>query len=253
MFEQYLQKLGLSEREAKVYVSLLQVDNSSVMDLATKTKINRTTAYLVLDVLMKKGLVSETQIDKKTHYQAESPERLETYVETQKIVLEEQSRQLKDIIPQLKSIQREIGERPVVKYFEGREGVISASNELFFGGQNKESSGLSYSVYDKDMVEEVFSERERLAYRKAKHDRGIRSKSVYTYKKEDYPEDGNLNRAKIDRDKYPVTCDIAVFGDKTRISLLDKNFSGIFIQSQDLADTIKSLVNYIYDSQKKPS
>ena len=118
MLEKYLQDIGLNEKEAIVYLSLLAVDNSSVLDIAKKTGLNRSTTYVILESLSKKGLVSETNIGKKTHYQAEPPERLETYVERQKIILDENSRRLKDIIPQIKSVQRGGGEKPVVQYFE---------------------------------------------------------------------------------------------------------------------------------------
>src|SRR3989344_1564256 len=98
MFEKYLQEIGLNEKEAALYLALLQVDAASVIDLSKKTKINRSTVYVVLEGLMKKGLVSETQIGKKVHYQAEAPERLETFVERQKAIFEELQKRLKDII-----------------------------------------------------------------------------------------------------------------------------------------------------------
>lgn len=251
MFEKYLQDLGLSEKEASIYVSLLQVDDSSVLDLAKKTKINRTTIYLVLESLMQKGLVSETQINKKTHYQAEPPERLETYVERQKTILNEQAKRLKDIVPQLKSIQRESGERPVVKYFEGREGVISANDEFFREiDRDKPLEKKAYLIYSKDLLEGLFSKEERNRYRKGRIDRKIKSKSVYTYEKGEYPSDSTGDRLKIDEKKYPITCDISIFEDKVIIGILDKSISGIFIKSQNVADTLKSLVNYIHDHQK---
>ena len=65
MFEQFLEEIGLSEKEAKIYLALLQVDSALISDLAEKTKINRTTVYPVLESLAKKGLVSELQEGKK--------------------------------------------------------------------------------------------------------------------------------------------------------------------------------------------
>lgn len=130
MLEKYLQEIGLSDKEAAVYLALLATDNSSVIELANKTKIKRPTVYVILENLSKKGLVSETTVSKKTHYQAEPPERLETFTERQKITLDERAKRLKDIIPQIKSVQRESGERPVVRFFEGREGTISTNEDF---------------------------------------------------------------------------------------------------------------------------
>jgi len=157
MFAKYLKEIGLSEKEAEVYLSLLEGDSYSILVLAKKTKINRTTIYPVIKSLQEKGLVSETTIDGKTHYQAESPDRLETFVERQKILIEESSKKIKDIIPQLKSIQRETGERPIVKYFEGKEGILSGNEDIFKDPVPMEKA---YMIYSKDLVDEIFKKEE---------------------------------------------------------------------------------------------
>src|SRR3989344_6456404 len=159
MLEKYLQDLGLTDKEATIYLALLQVDSTTALDLSKKTKINRSTVYVVIESLSKKGLVSETTVGKKTQFQAESPERLETYVERRKIQFEEQSHRLKDIIPEIKSLQRDTGERPVVKYYEGREGIISLLEEFFSNAGDDEKS--VYLLYPKDTLEEIFTESER--------------------------------------------------------------------------------------------
>ena len=244
MLEKYLQDIGLNEKEASIYLALMQVDNASVIDLAAKTKINRTTVYVVLDSLEKKGLVSETTVGKKTHYQAEPPERLETFVERRKIVLEEQAKRLKDIIPQIKTVQRETGERPVVKYFEGREGIIS-SNEEYLSTKTNEKT--TYLIYSKDLVDSIFSQDERAKYRKVRLNKEVKSKVIYTYEKGEFPSDGTGDRIKIDSKKYPISCDIAIYGDKVKIAILGKFLSAVVIESSDFAETFKSLVKLIHD------
>jgi len=249
MFEKYLQEIGLNEKESFLYLALLQVDSDSVIDLSKKTKINRSTVYVVLEGLMKKGLVSETQIGKKVHYQAEPPERLETFVERQKDVFEERIKRLKDIIPQIKSVQRESGERPIVKYFEGRGGVVSSFEEFFQEG-DKEKGGTVYLIYPRDLVEKIFSPEERLKYKKLRLENELKSKSVYTYSEGEI-SDSTGDRVKIDGEKYAIKCDISIYNDKVRINTLGKDLSGFFIKSQDLADTLKSLINLIHDLSKK--
>lgn len=249
MFEKNLEELGLGDKEAAVYVALLSVDHASVLDVAKKTKIKRPTVYVALDSLEKKGLVSETQIGKKVHYQAEPPERLETYVERQKTALLEQQKRLKDFIPQLKSIQRQSGERPMVKYFEGREGVVSSFEEFLQGKEDQ--GGTAYIIYPRDLRDEIFSREEISNYQKQRIQKNINTKVLYTFEKGDIPSDEHGNRLKIDGAKYPITCDITIYGDKVRISILGKKLSAIFIRSQDFAQTLKSLVDLVFDSAKK--
>jgi len=244
MFEKYLQDIGLSDKEAQVYLGLLQVDHDSVLDLAKKTKINRTTIYPVLDSLAKKGLISEIKVDTKVRYQAEPPERLETFVEQQKIALEEQSARLHDIVPQLKSIQRESGERPVVKVFEGREGIISSLEEYF---KNLPQDSVSYSIYSKDLLDEVFSPFERKKFLEIRKSKKSISKAIYTRAEGEIPNSDPDKRVKIDRNKYPILCDISISGDEVVISTLHGHLTSISIKNNDVAQTIKSLVDFITD------
>jgi sugar-specific transcriptional regulator TrmB len=248
MLDKYLQEIGLNEKEAAVYLMLIQVDDASVIDIAKKTEINRTTVYIVLESLEKKGLVSETTAGKKTHYHAEPPERLETYVQRQKVILDEHSKRLVDIIPQLKSVQRETGVKPIVKLYEGKEGIISLNEDLY---ENNDQGGTAYLIYSSDLLDSVFSKEDRAKYKKVRLEKGVKTKVLYNSSKGDIPSDQTGDRVKIDEKKYPVTCDISVYKDRVRIGILGKKLSGIFIKSQDLADTLRSLFNFALDSIKK--
>jgi sugar-specific transcriptional regulator TrmB len=250
MLEKYLQEIGLNEKEAAVYLALLQYDNAAVIDLAKKTDINRSTTYTVLESLAKKGLVSETTVGKKTRYQAESPERLETFVERQKVVLEEHSKRLKDIIPQIKSVQRETGEKPVVQYFEGKDGIF-ALNESLYRDEKEDGSDVVHIVYSKDLLDEVFPENERKKFINARLQKKIKSKTIYTWSKGTRPSDEMADRVKLDEKKYPISCDISVSGDRIRIGILGKRLSGIFIKSSDLANTLRSIFDALSDALKK--
>jgi len=196
--------------------------------------------------LKKKGLVSETQIGKKVHYQAEPPERLETYVERQKDALLEQQKRLKDFIPQLKSIQRQSGERPMVKYFEGREGILSSLEEFY--GETKEGGEVCI-IYPRDTMAELFLPEERKKYHDIRVKNNVSAKTIYTQTKGPEPEGVNVDRKILDGGKYPISCDIAIYNDKVKISILGKHVSSIFIRSKDFAETMKSLFTAVFDSK----
>ena len=248
MFEKFLQKIGLSEKEAEIYVALLQYESTSISELAKKTKVNRTTIYPVLESLAKKGLVSEIQIGKIIQYQAESPERLETYVERQKVMLDENSRRLKDVIPQLKGIQRESGERPVVKYFEGREGIISSMQEFF---ESRDQEGTAYLIYPRDLIKETFSKEELNKLRELRLGKKISTKVLYTRENEEEISDSTGERIKIDGKKYPLACDIAIYQDRVKINLLGQKLGGISITSKDFAETLKNIFLLAFDCLKE--
>ncbi len=245
MLEKYLEEIGLSDKEAAVYLALLQVENSAITDLAKKTKINRTTVYPVLQSLEKKGLTSEVQVGKTIHYQAAPPERLETYIERQKVVLDEHASRLKDIIPQIKSIQREEGERPVVKMFEGRDGAISAYEEFYSFDSSEEKKG--YFIINTDLLEEVFTEKEREKFRGLRKGRKVDAHVIYSRKGGERDFEVTPQKKRIPSE-YLINCDIAIVDDKVIISTLGDNVSSILLKSKDIALTFKNIISYILKS-----
>ena len=247
MLEKYLIDLGLTDKEAKIYLSLLQVENSSVLDLAKKTGIKRPTVYVTIESLAKKGLVSETSVGKKTFYLAESPERLETFLQRQKAAFEEKERRVKDVISEIKSIHKEAGTRPVVQYFEGKEGMFSMNENTF----SRDGGGTAYVLYSRDLLDEAFPLNERLKFKKARLDKKIKNKVLYNYSKGTLESTEDGERIKVDEGKYPFKCDILVYEDQVKIGILGKKISGILIKSQEFADTLKSLFSVAFDSLKE--
>ena len=53
-----LEKLGLSEKESKIYIEGLGLGKFSVMGISEKTGIKRPTCYLVLEELKKFGTIN---------------------------------------------------------------------------------------------------------------------------------------------------------------------------------------------------
>src|SRR3990167_7163349 len=244
MFEKYLKDIGLSDKEAAVYLALLSFDKALVSDISEKAKIKRPTTYVILETLAKKGLVSESNIGKKTFYIAEPPEKLGMFVDRQIHLLEENKKSLDIVVPQLKSIQREQGEKPAVQFFDGKEGVLSSNYNTFAEKLGEEPV---YIVYSKDTVTDIFSEKEAKEMRERRISMGIKSKAVYNSKIGEKQSDETGDRVKIDERKYPITSDITIYGDQVKIAVFGKRISGISIKSKEFAETLKSLIKYIFD------
>ncbi|MFA6397472.1 MAG: helix-turn-helix domain-containing protein [Candidatus Paceibacterota bacterium] len=250
MIEKFLEDIGLNEKEIKIYLELLKVESNSVLDLSKKTGILRTSIYPILESLEEKNLISKIKTDKKVRFQADSPEKLETYIETQKIKLDEQSRLVNDILPQLKGLSRQTGEKPIVKIYDGREGILKA-NEESFGYEKNQTGETSYFIYPYDLIEKYFSQNEVRGASKIRLNKNIKSKAIYTYSKGERTPSENSDRIKIDENKYPIKCDVSIFKDRVRIHTLGKSLSSVLIKSQDIADTLRSLFEIAFDNLKK--
>ncbi len=125
-----LMHLGLSEKEAAVYVAALQLGPTPVQDIAKQSKVNRATTYVMIESLEKRGLISSTQKDKKRIFIAEAPDRLLSLLRLQKKELEEQESELTKMLPKLNAIFNRSGEKPEIRYMEGPEGLESLRREF---------------------------------------------------------------------------------------------------------------------------
>jgi sugar-specific transcriptional regulator TrmB len=121
--QKVLEQSGLSEKEVKVYLALLELGSASVQVIARKADIKRPTTYLVLDELEQKGLVSVIP-QKKALYTAESPERLiKELSKKQEIV--------KRFLPDLLALYNAKKDKPKVQLFQGEQGVKLVYQKIF--------------------------------------------------------------------------------------------------------------------------
>ena len=74
--EEILVKTGLDEKEAKIYLALLDLGSEKVHAIAKKAEIKRPTAYVVLEQLYAKNFITKTYHNKKVFYSAEKPDIL---------------------------------------------------------------------------------------------------------------------------------------------------------------------------------
>jgi len=122
---QKLSRAGLSEKEAQIYTFLVESGGAFPTDIAKHTGLNRTTTYKILDTLSVRGLVTELEKRKKYFYQAESPKSLERFVNSQMTIAKRQIESLEHVLPVLEGLYNASPNKPVVRFFEGEEGVLN--------------------------------------------------------------------------------------------------------------------------------
>src|SRR3989338_1311155 len=101
MLVNQLKNLGLSDNEAKVYLAMLELGPATMLEISAKAGINRPTAYVQVEALKKLGLVSTQTKGKKQLFMAESPDQLESIMESKRTELEQKKGELGKILPEL--------------------------------------------------------------------------------------------------------------------------------------------------------
>jgi sugar-specific transcriptional regulator TrmB len=115
-----LDGIGLTKSEIAVYIALLEIGSSTTGPIIRASGIASGKAYLILDKLMQKGLVTRFRKGSVKQYQAKDPLRLLDYVHQLKSELLEKEKRIKKIIPQLQASYESKNYETTAELFEGR-------------------------------------------------------------------------------------------------------------------------------------
>ncbi len=246
-----LEQVGLSEKEAAVYVAALEVGKGTAQEISKKSGIKRATAYVAIDVLMQAGLMSSVHEGKKKYFIGENPDRLVDFIHKKEVELQEKKKKAKDLIASLKEVHQTKNEEPMVKHYIGREGVLAMVKSILTLNDREEIWG----AYPADRVYSMFTEKELQEIKFKRVNNTIKNRVFYTTSGESVPNDEVTQRIQLDKKKYPLPADVAVYGDNVRLASLSGDVHGIIIKNKDIATTLKTLFRLAWSESKnrKPS
>ena len=142
--EKALQKLGLTETESKIYLSLMDLGESTAVMIAKNIKIHRRTIYDNLNILIKKGLVSYIIKNRTKYFKANNPSSFE-------IMLKEKRDVLDMILPELKLNYESHKSSLEIAVYEGVDGVKTIMNEIMDSKKTvywQGSGGMMFELFD---------------------------------------------------------------------------------------------------------
>ena len=126
-----LKILGLNEKQAKCYLALTELGQSTAYKIAEKAKLKRPITYVILDELRQKGLALKVPHPKRQIFVAKPPNEL--FAEH-----EEKLRHAKHVLPELLATAKSKNKKVKILYFEGAEGIRDVLDYGMQNLQNKE-------------------------------------------------------------------------------------------------------------------
>lgn len=238
-----LLKLGLSEKEAKVYLAALELSEDSVQNIGKKAGVNRATTYVILEKLIDLGLISTYEKDKKTIFIAEDPKELENLLKEEKLELEKREKNLHENLNQLMAVYNRKKGKPIVRFFEGADG-LEALDRYGLKDYSKEKEMLSMMPFD--LIEEIFPQRRNKSLTE-RIKTGLKSRVIYTRKDGPLTDKENKNSLRearfVPRNKLPIDATIAIYPNwGIKLYYFSHiNPHGVLIQSKELAQNFKQL------------
>lgn len=133
ILQKTLQDIGLSEKEASVYLTCLKFPNQPVSIIAKKITMNRGTTFVILHELLKKGLAKKSITKGVMRFSVVAPEDIISYVEKKAFSLEKNKEKIRSLLPEFKNIQGIEGSKPIFQFYEGTEGLKNLLAEVIRG------------------------------------------------------------------------------------------------------------------------
>lgn len=104
MIHETLKKLGFSDKESEIYLTILQQGKIAPADVAKLTKINRSTVYDVAKELIKRGIISEDLGSSVRYFVAQPPKDLQYLAQREEESLKEKKGLISLAINELESL-----------------------------------------------------------------------------------------------------------------------------------------------------
>ncbi len=234
-----LEKYGLSDRHARVYLYLLEKMEDTVLEISRSLGIPRTTTYSILNELKQQSLVSSFRKNKTQYWVSESIQQFPLILEQKKIVLDE----LLPLLQQVGHLSKQKGSS--VRLFTGKEGLKIVWEDIISYLESKKPQFVFaishtdlYSVLPKYFPQWIERRRKSKVFAKLIVHHGhqhLRSDS------------GQEVRAMPE--KYVFTGDLTIYGDKVALFIFNKDkLESLIIDSPVFTQMIKGLFDFTWDS-----
>jgi hypothetical protein len=252
-----LEKNVFTDKEALVYVSLLELGGASPSLVSEYSGLKRATVYNVLTTLSVRGIVNEIKKKDRLFYQIDKPEKVFRYAESKVRRAEDDLDNTKEIIPDIEGLFSVLKNRPKVTYYEGVDGLLSIYEDITTIKTPHEM--LMFSKADEFGA---FLPREFMSNLiKKKAEIGITVRAIFPdteanrnfngiyYK--DAPENIWPKCRYISADSFPFVGEIIVYGDsKVAIINFDKDqMIGVVIKDKSLHKMMGTIFELSWDSR----
>lgn len=240
MNEKTLIDIGLSKNEAKVYLTLIEMGNASILDISKRNKVHRTNIYDALDRLKQKGFVFTFTKNNKNYYEAADPDRILNYLKEKEIKLIE-------ILPSLRLSKDFTKPKTEAGIYEGvvanrrlLEGFLKFKEDIFAYGLPKGNTDLSGKWWIDSFHKKRIARKQNMIHI---YNENAKQRIKYL---------NNLpyTEAKYLPKEYNSPVSIEMCGDEVLITSWDKPLVSILIKNKEISKTFKNYFRVLYGIAK---
>jgi predicted transcriptional regulator len=226
--------IGVNECEAKIFKAILELGDSVVSRIADKAEIKRTTAYLALRNLKRRGLIGQAKRKGRMYYYADDLNVLEK-------IVEEKTDGFLKMLPELKSIAKLVDYVPNVVYYDDGMFCRKIYDDIIKNKKHEVLSCFNDAVLKNQDYTEYFSPqriKQKISLKSI-----ILNSSIDKYEKNFI----NLHEIKnINKKWNNWNIEIYIY-DKSKIGIISRNDFALIINSKNIHNMVKEIYNYLWE------
>lgn len=244
-----LKTLDLNPKQIETYTTLLQLGQCTASTLAKKLNINRTTLYSILKVMQQRGLISNYKKESATYFSALSPDLLLEKARRKLNKAQTYFNQIKNIIPELKSIETLYANSPKLKLYEGSAGIKALYTETL---QSKEIYAfIPLHTLPKELITFLTKEYIELRKKNQSFTYAIVENSPFAKKYQKKDKDSFRESRIIPHKNLPLDAEICLYS-KNKIAIISftDELVGFSLENYAMFNTLLSVFKIVWNTVK---
>ena len=243
MEQPILERLGLTKNEIIIYLSLLELGSTTTGPLTHHSGLHTSRVYESLNKLIEKGLVSFHVKANRKHFSAADPNTLLN-------ILEQEKREVEDIIPRLKAIEKEHLPEENATTYEGYKGVRNVYDNiiaklkkgdeiLVFGARGQDASFMAKTYFKQ--------------YTKRRIKKGIKMRMIFNADSKatgKFYSELPLTQVKYMPPNMNTPAAVDIYSNNVGILVLKKQPIVFLITSKEVADSYRSFFELLWKIAK---
>ncbi|MFH2063157.1 MAG: helix-turn-helix domain-containing protein [bacterium] len=239
-----LKSIGLQGSEISTYIVALERGPSTVIDLAKHSKLSRQATYTAIGLLEERGLMSSVLRGKKRFFMAEPPEKLLSYAKRKDVELHDKVDELERLMPELQL--RVGGERPVVRVFEGKEGIKAIIQDMLRSPEKE-----TYEITDLDAMHSILSVGDLKELRGSARRTGSMIYGIFAGKPGEGDSIVSDRHVFLPDEESKFGSNIGIYGNRLVCVTFQGKMYSVSIDSEPLVRTMRILFKYALKGLKK--
>ena len=229
-----LEKIGLSKKEANVYVALLKLKTAPVTKISAESSVDRTQTYDILQNLIERGLASYVLKNNTKHFSPANPNKILHD-------LEEKEKEFRAILPKLNQLLAQKQEKTSVELFSGREGLKAVLKNLL---QTKKDYLLLGTPQQFEKLLPTFAAQ----FLKQVEKTGMKEKVIFS-SKEPFTKLKKGEYRQLQQDIFNPT-DAIIYDEHVVLLIWSEPHYAILMQSKEIEETYRKYFDFLWNHAK---